>query len=504
MNIGKTIKGFEKNDYLMIVGIAIVFTLLMLYFNPNFSRNLSFSVTGQEQEPTRVVPQHGPPYLVYPDGTVVVEGIGTPDSPTFSVFSVSNPTTCTDWEKTCWSEYQQQSLLQDGYYSNCGSGPAVVPEFCCDRIPCTSGQVCQNGVGCVGSTSGFDCTPGSYRNCRCSADSGSIECDMCVFGGVVTHWTSEEHPPRYITTETCSSNEECDRVGTSISGGTLLSCVPLSTPPTGDGDGNGDTGTGIQCDIGERKTESCTTSDGCEGTHYSVCMWLGGSLFELDKIWSPWSSCEKDDPLCPRQITPEPSDDPVCGNGVCETGEEDGICALDCKVDVCIEGVKGELKCIDSTPAERYDQLDETTGECVTKWIKKFEGTCPEGCENGICLSTCDNDGICESHLGETTNCDDCPKHILCNNNGVCESGETEQSCPLDCKISEDHTLAVLIITGLVIGLIITIIYVERKKKRVTTPAVGPVVKRRGRPTKAEAKARKEAEFQKLRQELKK
>jgi len=54
----------------------------------------------------------------------------------------------------------------------------------------------------------------------------------------------------------------------------------------------------------------------------------------------------------------------------------------------------------------------------------------------GQCISTCDNDGTCDSSETSTS----CPADCPCDNDGTCDSGETSTSCPADCPCDNDGT----------------------------------------------------------------
>lgn len=123
----------------------------------------------------------------------------------------------------------------------------------------------------------------------------------------------------------------------------------------------------------------------------------------------------------------------VCGNNVCETGETSTSCAGDCPASgTCTDSDQGNIGksyftksvcnddgtlwndfCDGNVIREAYCQQGQNITESFTRcayWTPTY--TCPEGCQNGACLTTLANCG-----------------------NGACDIDETSTNCPGDCPL---------------------------------------------------------------------
>ena len=147
---------------------------------------------------------------------------------------------------------------------------------------------------------------------------------------------------------------------------------------------------------------------------------------------------------------------PVCGNSVCEVAENPGNCPADCPA-VCGDG----LCSLGEDPVKCNADCCGTCGDgkCMSYSCKENDPKGPYYCDvdcalpcgDGVCGAsespmTCSKDGgpgACGNHLCEfaetAANCpEDCP--VSCGN-GVCETSEVS-ACPVDCGFCGDTVCA--------------------------------------------------------------
>ena len=123
---------------------------------------------------------------------------------------------------------------------------------------------------------------------------------------------------------------------------------------------------------------------------------------------------------CPDLASVCSSGTPVCGNAKCEAGETTTNCPADCKT---TSGGSCNGNCGKTTAFNGCycDSQCAQSNDCCADYKTYCGGT-----------TTCGN-GKCDA--GESTSCpSDCSTSSMCPN-AKCEPGETEQSCPQDCKL---------------------------------------------------------------------
>ena len=132
--------------------------------------------------------------------------------------------------------------------------------------------------------------------------------------------------------------------------------------------------------------------------------------------WDPGETCQNCMKDCGGLCAPG-----LCGNGVCDKVEDCLSCPKDCKVGC--SAVCGDGMCV----------MGETCTTCALDCgLCAGSGCGPGGCSGAIC-----GNGQCEAAGGETQqSCPaDCKAAAVCGN-GQCEyPAETPQSCPADCKM---------------------------------------------------------------------
>ena len=264
-----------------------------------------------------------------------------------------------------------------GICGMCGGGKACTDEGTCVAL----GPVCGNGMCEAGETAencGQDCkTTGPVC--------GNGFCEV----GETTESCSKDCKP---TTPVCG-NGMCE------AGETTANC--LKDCPASGGDSScvgkcGSKATTCYCDDACTKagdcctdykavcggttctpkctaTTVCGTADGCNGTCPGTC--TAGLVCNSQKVCVPNTA--------------------KCGNGVCEAGENTTSCPADCKT---------------------------AAGSC--------SGLCGKASSGCYCDTQCKSSNDCcadyDKFCGSTSTA--CP-------NGKCEAGETEASCPADCKM---------------------------------------------------------------------
>ncbi len=289
-----------------------------------------------------------------------------------------NPTNCAkDCKPTCTANCAGKPC---GDIDGCGglcSGPCPGGGTCTADKNCQGGSLCGNGTCDPGETNAncaTDCKP------DCTPACGGKSCGPNGCGG---------------SCGLCGTGKACTDEG---------QCVALG-PVCGNG----------MCEAGESNA-SCPAD--CKPTG-PVC---GNGMCETGET----------NANCPADCKPT---GPVCGNGTCEAGETSASCAADCKTTggSCVGKCGGQSNgcyCDDLCSNNNDCCADYQTickgSTCTPKCVANAVCGAPDGC-GGKCSGTCTAGLVCNASKVCAPNSAKC-------GNGICETGESTTSCPSDCK----------------------------------------------------------------------
>lgn len=313
------------------------------------------------------------------------------------------PTNCSkDCKATCAPNCTGKNC---GEIDGCGglcSGPCPEGGACSAEKNCIGGSKCGNGTCDAGENSANcskDCKPDCTPACggkQCGPNGCGGSCGLCGSG------------------KACTDEGQCVALGPVCGNGfcetgeTNASC-PADCKPAAAVCGNG------MCENGESNA-SCPADCKPAG---AVC---GNGFCETGES----------NASCPADCKPAGA---VCGNGMCENGESAATCPADCKTTggSCVGKCGGQSTgcycddlCSNNNDCCADYQAVCKGSTCTPKCVANAVCGAPDGC-GGKCTGTCTAGLVCNA----SKVC--APSTAKCGN-GICETGETSTNCAADCK----------------------------------------------------------------------